>query len=103
MFLHNSLVCSVCCEYHYGTCDLVQDEPASCEAWKDDKDVWTILQRGKLASYVEGMKGHDPNLFMKLSNSWKEGNVTVGEHSFLVNMELIVKVTSLSLDGTCIP
>lgn len=48
------------------------------------------------------MQGHDPNLVMEFTNTWKDGKVEVGDLSFTISMDLTVKAIGLSFEGVCI-
>ena len=66
-----------------------QIEPDRCEEFKSKSEVWCIIEKGKIATHVEGMKGSNPKLSQKIVEPWEGEKVAIRSVSFLVALEPI--------------
>ena len=76
-----------------------KQEPKNCEAWKDCKEVWKILQKGNVTNYLERLKGCKPHITKAFFNNWSDDRVTL--HGVTVNLseDFIAEVTGLPKEG----
>ena len=76
-----------------------KQEPKDCKAWKDCKEVWKILQKGKVTNYLERLKGCKPHITKAFFNNWSDDRVTL--HGVTVNLseDFIAEVTGLPKEG----
>ena len=45
-------------------------EPKNCDAWKAQKEVWKILEKGNVTSYLEHLNGFKPHITMTFFKNW---------------------------------
>ncbi|KAH9310108.1 hypothetical protein KI387_038019, partial [Taxus chinensis] len=76
-----------------------QLKPCSDLSWKNNEELWNLLQKGGISNFIERIQGHDQNISVHFAMDWKDKKVDYGGHRVIINEELIAEVTCIKLKG----
>ena len=76
-----------------------KQEPKKCDDWKARKDVWKILQKGKVVTYLERLHGLKPHVTTAFFKNWVDDRVTLHGVTVKLMEDFIAKITRLSTGG----
>lgn len=79
--------------------ELQKKEPKNCDDWKDQKDVWNILQKGNVTSYMENLHGFKPHITTTFFKNWSDDKITL--HGFTTKLieDFIAEIMGLPMVG----
>jgi hypothetical protein len=78
--------------------ELRREEPKDCK-WKEDKDVWRIMEKGHVHHFLQRLHGFDNDVTKAFVEGWDKGMVNLANKSFSLSLELLSKIIGLPLDG----
>ena len=76
-----------------------KQEPKKCDNWKACQDVWRILQKGKVVSYLERLHGFKPHVTTAFFKNWVDDRVTLHGVTVKLTEEFIAEVMGLPMQG----
>ena len=76
-----------------------KQEPKKCDDWKARQDVWKILQKGKVVSFLEWLHGFKPHVTTAFFKNWVDDKVTLHRVTMKLTGEFIVEVIGIPMKG----
>ncbi|KAH9329531.1 hypothetical protein KI387_001639, partial [Taxus chinensis] len=73
-------------------------EPMLNWKWKDDRELWSILQIGGFTNFLVRVHGYDSHISNDSAKNWKDTVVRIKGYAIEITEDLIALVTSLSMD-----
>lgn len=76
-----------------------KQEPKNCDDWKARKDVWKILQKGNVTTYLERLHGFKPHITMTFFKNWSDDRVTLHGVTVKLTEDFIAEIMGLPTVG----
>lgn len=76
-----------------------QIEPSADPEWKNNEELWNLLNQGGITNFIEKIQGHDKSISIQFVKDWKDRKVEYGGQKVLINEELIAEAIGLGMDG----